>query len=138
MQRIAAVFLGILVIVLGVVGLALGDERLLGLLNVDTPLDVLRLVLGTMLLVAGLVLRSASRVLLGLTGVLYVAMGAWGALDPSFGGVLPTGFNGADIGFHLVAGAAALGLALIKGGDREPSLGTEHNAGPSHGRSIRS
>ncbi len=136
MQRIAAVILGLLVLVLGVVGLAMGDELLFGLMNVDTPLDVLRLVLGTPLLIAGLVLRSASRVLLGLTGLLYVGMGAYALIDSTFGGILPTGFTGFDIGFHLVAGVAALGLALIKGGRHEPSMGTEHRAGQSTDRAV--
>ncbi|MFC7432073.1 MULTISPECIES: hypothetical protein [unclassified Agrococcus] len=135
MQRIVAVILAILVLFLGVAGLSVEDGRLLGL-NVDTPLDVLRLVLGTTLLIAGLVLRSASRISLVLTGLLYLAMGAYAVIDPSFGGVLPTGFDGLDVGFHLVAGALALVVGLLRLGPSEPSMDTEHRAGQSHDRSI--
>ncbi len=42
--------------------------------------------------------------------------------DPTLGGILPTGFTGFDIGFHLIVGLGSLAVALI------PALATDNDA----------
>jgi len=56
---------------------------------------------------------SAVRAVVIVVGVLYVLMGLLAFADPTLFGLLPTGFTGFDIGFHLIVGLGALALALV-------------------------
>jgi hypothetical protein len=116
MHRIIATVLGIVVGLLGIVGLFVEGDHLLGIMNVDMTLDILRLVLAAALLIVGLVPRvpnGAPRAVVIVVGVLYVGMGLLAFADRTLFGLLPTGLTGFDIGFHLVVGVAAVVLGVL-------------------------
>lgn len=54
-----------------------------------------------------------AKTLILVVGAMYVLMGLVAMADPEFFGILPTGFTGFDIGFHLVVGIAAVVIAFI-------------------------
>jgi len=115
MLKIVARVLGIVVGLLAIIGFFIEGEHLLGIMNVDLALDIIRLVLAIALLVVGFaaVPLSAVRAVLIIVGAMYVLMGILAFFDPTLFGMLPTGFTGFDIGFHLVVGIAALVVAFI-------------------------
>jgi hypothetical protein len=115
MLRLTARVLGILVGVLALAGFFVEGEHLLGIMNVDIVLDVLRVIIAAALLYVGFANTSASalRAVIIVVGVMYVLMGVLAIFDPSLFGLLPTGFTGFDIGFHIIVGIAALALALV-------------------------
>jgi len=115
MLRTLARILGIVVALLAIVGFFIEGEHLLGLMNVDLTLDVLRVVIAAALLYVGFgrASDSAVRAVVIVIGVLYVLMGLLAFADPTLFGLLPTGFTGFDIGFHLIVGLGALALALV-------------------------
>jgi hypothetical membrane protein len=115
MQRIVARVLGIVVALLAVVGLFVEGEHLLAIMNVDIALDIVRIVLAVALLYVGFGKASdgAVRAVLAVVGALYVIMGLVAFADPEMFGLLPTGFTGFDIGFHLVVGLGSLAVALL-------------------------
>lgn len=123
MHRLIAKILGVLLALLGVVGLFLDGEHLLGFMNVDLALDIVRLLIAAALLYVGFgpLAVIVARATLGVVGGLYVLMGLMAFADETLFGVLPTGFTGFDIGFHLVVGAAALVLACIPPRVLEPA-----------------
>jgi hypothetical protein len=129
MHRTIAIVFGLVVGVLGVAGLFVEGSRLLDLMNVDLPLDVLRLVLAAALLGAAFAMRRAVRPLLIATGVLYLGMAAIALLDPTILGMLPTGFSGFDIAFHVVTGVVALVAGLLRGRDRHAGRPAAHATG---------
>ncbi|GAA2171814.1 hypothetical protein GCM10009846_07170 [Agrococcus versicolor] len=111
MQRKVALILGIVVGALGLVGL-LQEGHLLGLMNVDIALDVTRILLAVVLIAASFRERAA-RAALVIVGVLYVGMGIIALPDPQLLGMLPSGFTGFDIGFHLIVGVLAIVIGAI-------------------------
>ena len=115
MVKIVARVLGVLVAVLAIAGFFVEGEHLLGFMNVDIVLDVLRTVIAIALLVVGFadVPERAVRVVLGVVGAMYVVMGIVAIVDRTLFGALPTGFTGFDIGFHLVVGLGSLVVALL-------------------------
>lgn len=115
MHRLVARILGIVIGLLAIVGFFVEGELLLGIMNVDLALDILRVILAVALLVVGFadVPASAVRAVIVIVGALYVLMGLLAFADPTLFGLLPTGFTGFDIGFHLVVGVAALVLAFL-------------------------
>lgn len=121
MIRITARVLGIVVAVLAVAGFFVEGEHLAGLMNVDIALDVVRVVIAVALLWVGFssAPARAARLVVGIVGAMYVLMGLLAFLDPTLFGMLPTGFTGFDIGFHLIVGIAALVIALMPAAARE-------------------
>ncbi|MFB2580497.1 hypothetical protein ACEXQD_04540 [Herbiconiux sp. P15] len=102
--------LGIVVAVLAVVGLFVEGRHLAGFANVDLPLDISRLVIAAALLWVGFgrIGRGALAAVLALVGIGYVLMGVVALIDRELLGVLPTGFTGVDVVFHILAGFLAL------------------------------
>jgi hypothetical protein len=115
MLRIIARVLGIVVAVLAVAGFFVEGDHLLGIMNVDLALDLVRVVIAAALLYVGFgpAPLSAVRTVLIVVGALYVVMGLLAFADPTLFGLLPTGFTGFDIGFHLVVGLGALIVAFV-------------------------
>jgi hypothetical protein len=115
MLRIIARVLGIVVGLLAIVGFFIEGEHLLGIMNVDLALDIIRVVIAAALLYVGFarVPLSAVRAVLIAVGALYVLMGLLAFADPTLFGLLPTGLTGFDIAFHLIVGAGAVVLALL-------------------------
>jgi hypothetical protein len=123
MLRIVARVLGVVVGLLAIVGFFIEGEHLAGIMNVDLALDIIRLIIAAALLYVGFanVPASATRAVVIVVGVLYVLMGLLAFVDPTMFGLLPTGFTGFDIGFHLVVGIGALVLAFLPAASRESS-----------------
>lgn len=120
MIRITARVLGVVVALLAIAGFFVEGERLAGLMNVDIALDVIRTVIAIALLWAGFAGSArAARLVVAIVGAMYVVMGLLAFLDPTLFGLLPTGFTGFDIGFHLVVGIAALVLAFLPAATRD-------------------
>ncbi len=115
MLRIIARVLGVVVAVLAIAGFFVEGQHLIGLMNVDLALDVTRVLIAAALLVVGFarVPLAAVRGVLIAVGAMYVLMGLIAFASPTLGGILPTGFTGFDIGFHLVVGLGTLAVALV-------------------------
>jgi hypothetical protein len=126
MIRLVARVLGVVVALLAIAGFFVEGEHLFGLMNVDIVLDVLRVVIAAALLIVGFanVSLAATRAVVGVVGGMYVLMGLLAFADRTLFGMLPTGFTGFDIGFHLVVGLAALVLAVMPALNREGARGT--------------
>lgn len=115
MIRTIARVLGVAVGLLAIVGLFVEGEHLLGIMNVDLTLDILRVLIAAALLVVGFanVPASAPRIVVAIVGAMYVLMGLLAFADRTLFGLLPTGFTGFDIGFHLIVGLGSLVVALV-------------------------
>jgi len=86
---------------------------LLGILNVDPALDVLRLILAAWLTYAVLLSKSDAAIrssLIG-TGIMYLLIVILGLMNINGGGLFPSGLTAFDIIFHLTAGIFALWAA---------------------------
>lgn len=115
MYRTTARVLAVVVGLLGLVGIFIEGDHLLGIMNVDIALDILRLVLAVALAVVGFGRASqrAARSVLAVVGILYVLLGGMAIADPEVFGLLPTGFTGFDIAFHLVVGLGTLAVVAM-------------------------
>jgi hypothetical protein len=115
-HRIVATVLGVVVGLLAIIGFFIEGEHLLGIMNVDLTLDILRLLIAAALLIVGLapqVPAQATKAVIIVVGAMYVLMGLLAFADPTLFGLLPTGFTGFDIAFHLIVGIAALVIAFV-------------------------
>jgi hypothetical protein len=130
MLRLVARVLGIVVALLAVIGFFIEGEHLLGIMNVDIALDVLRVIIAAALLYAGFGRADARtvRTIVIVVGALYVIMGLLAFASPTMFGLLPTGFTGFDIAFHLIVGIGALLVAFLPAGrtDDSPARRTSH------------
>jgi hypothetical protein len=98
-----AVVLGVVLILLGVAGLLLGDELLLGPVNIDVVEDMVHVVSGGLLLFAGLQRNaSVTRGVVGVVSVVYLLVGALGFVLPYLLGLLRHGYSVVDNLIHLV------------------------------------
>ena len=113
MVRLYAKFVGVTVILIGVMGLLLGDRSLFGLLNIDIVEDGIHLVTGGLLAWAGLVARDIRvvRAVVGGIGIAYLAIGIVAFAEPMLFGLLPSGYEVVlDNLIHLTLGV--LGIAV--------------------------
>lgn len=113
--RLLAQMLGVVVGLLAVLGLASGDEHLLGLMNIDLTLDIIRIPVAAALLYAGFWAAdnlTINNIVLGV-GVLYIGMGVLGLMSPELFGLLPHGLTGFDVAFHLVSGLVATAAGMM-------------------------
>ena len=115
MHKLVAKILGVIIALLAVVGFFIEGSHLFGLMNVDLAIDIARTVLALALLYVGFgpAKNSVARLVVALVGGVYIVMALVTFIDDTHFGLLPTGFTGFDIGFHLVVGALAIVLALI-------------------------
>ena len=94
---------------LGVAGLLMGDELLLGLVNIDVVEDLVHVVSGGLLLFAGLQRNaSVTRGMVGVVSVVYLLVGVLGFVLPYLFGLLPHGYSVVDNLIHLVLGILGL------------------------------
>jgi hypothetical protein len=116
-----AQILGIVLIVIGVLGLLLGDGLLLGILNIDVVEDIVHILTGGILAYVGFgrvdpgVTRSAVLAL----GVVYLLVGILGFIVPMMLGLIPTGYTIFDNLLHLALGVLSLFVALSGRGATE-------------------
>jgi hypothetical protein len=112
-KRLAQI-LGVVLILVGVVGLVLGDRVWLGILNIDIVEDIVHLVTGGLLAYVGFgrtELSAARSVVLAL-GVIYLAVGILGFVVPTMFGLIPDGYTVFDNLLHLALGVLGLAVAL--------------------------
>ena len=109
MVRIFATLVGTVLLLLGLLGLLLGDELLLGLVNIDVMEDLVHLASGALLLYAG-VQRNAgvARSTVGAVSLVYLLVGVLGFVVPYLFGLLPHGYSIIDNAIHLILGILGL------------------------------
>jgi len=111
MVRLYAKVVGVSVILIGVVGLLLGDKSLLGVLNIDLAEDGIHLLTGGLLAYAGFAVRSSKvvRAIVGGIGVAYLVVGVVAFAKPMFFGLIPSGYEVVlDNLIHLTLGVLGI------------------------------
>ena len=116
--RVFAQIVGVVLLLLGVVGLLLGDLLLLGLVNIDIVEDIIHLITGGLLAYVGFGQRDegVARSVVGVLGLIYVLVGLLGFVLPTMGGLLQHGYTVVDNLIHLALGG--LGLAVVAASGR--------------------
>jgi hypothetical protein len=114
MGRVWALLLGILLISHGGVGLFIEGEHILGIFNTDVLIDVVYLVCGIALLLAGALPTSGAvlRPVLAASGVVLLGIGLLALGDDTVGGLFPTGFTLIDLLLFFTAGGGSLLFAV--------------------------
>ncbi len=113
LKRFAQI-LGVALVLVGLVGLVLGDKVWLGILNVDIVEDIVHLATGGILAYvgfSGMDLSAARSVVLAL-GVVYLVVGILGFVVPMMFGLIPSGYTIFDNLLHLALGGLSLAVAL--------------------------
>jgi hypothetical protein len=113
LKRFAQI-LGVVLILVGLVGLVLGDQVWLGILNVDIVEDIVHLATGGLLAYVGfsqMDLSTARGVVLAL-GVVYLVVGILGFVVPMMFGLIPHGYTIFDDLLHLALGVLSLAVAF--------------------------
>ena len=126
LKRFAQI-LGVALILVGLVGLVLGDKVWLGILNVDIVEDIVHLATGGLLAYVGFsgVDLSAARSIVLALGVVYLVVGILGFVVPTMFGLIPNGYTIFDNLLHLALGV--LGIVVALSAPRE-SRQTGHSA----------
>ena len=109
-----AQILGVVLILVGLVGLVLGDKVWVGILNVDIVEDIVHLATGGLLAYvgfSGMDLSTARSIVLAL-GVVYLLVGILGFVVPTMFGLIPNGYTIFDDLLHLALGGLSLAVAL--------------------------
>ena len=124
MLRQYAQVVGVVIILLGVGGLLLGEQQLLGLLNIDITEDIVHLVTGGLLAYVGFARPDLglSRNIVGGLGVVYLLVGLLGFVAPTLGGMLPHGYTIADNLIHLALGALSIWVGWFAQRDRTAAV----------------
>ena len=118
--RLYAKVVGASVILIGLVGLVLGDKSLFGVLNIDIAEDVIHLLTGGLLLYAGFArdLR-VTRGLVGGIGIAYLVIGLISFSQPMLFGLVPSGYEVVlDILIHLTLGVLGIAVGFFVGDRR--------------------
>lgn len=115
--RLYAQIVGLVLILIGVVGLFLGERSWLGVLNVDILEDIVHLVTGALLALVGFWERGRAyaRGVVGTLGVIYLLVGVLGFVTPTLFGLLPHGYSVWDNVLHLALGVLSVALATYSG-----------------------
>ena len=90
--RIYAQVVGVVLLLLGVLGLLLGERALLGIVNIDIVEDIVHLITGGILAYVGFGQRDdgVARSVVGALGAVYLLVGVLGFVLPTLFGLLPT------------------------------------------------
>ena len=113
LKRYAQV-IGVVLILVGILGLVLGNELFLGILNIDIVEDVVHLITGGIYCYVGFGRTDAAtarNVILAL-GVIYLLVGILGFVVPMMFGLIPHGYTIFDDLLHLVLGVLSLVIAF--------------------------
>jgi len=109
---------GVVIILLGVVGLILGEQSLGGVLNIDIVEDIIHLVTGGLMAYVGFSSSDDDllRKVVGGLGVVYLLVGLLGFVTPMLFGLLPSGYSVVDNLIHLLLGVAGIYLGFFATG----------------------
>ncbi len=124
MVRLYAKIVGVTIILIGVVGLLLGDKSLLGVLNIDIAEDGIHLLTGGLLAYAGFAARSLRvvRAIVGGIGIAYLVVGIVAFSRPMFFGLIPSGYKTVlDNLIHLTLGVFGIFVGFLLKERREPA-----------------
>ncbi len=115
MARLYARVVGPTVILIGIVGLVLGNRPIGGALNIDLIEDIIHLSTGGLLTVLGFapVEDRVVRAGVGGLGVVYLAVGVVSFLVPDLFGLIPHEYSGLDNAIHLALGVLGIGAAAV-------------------------
>jgi Domain of unknown function (DUF4383) len=114
LRRYAQV-IGVVLIVVGIVGLVLGNRLFLGILNIDIVEDIAHLATGALYSYVGFGRTdpaTARNVVLAL-GVIYLVIGIIGFVVPMMFGLIPHGYTIFDDLLHLALGVLSLAAAFF-------------------------
>ena len=118
--RTYAQILGVVLLLIGVVGLVVGNEVVLGILNTDILEDIVHLITGGLLAYVGFgrVDQALIRTVVGVLGIIYLVVGVLGFVVPMIFGLIPHGYTLFDDLLHLALGIVSIVLAWFVGGER--------------------
>ncbi len=121
--RIYAQVIGVVLLLVGVIGLVLGNQVWVGLLNVDILEDIVHLITGGLLAYVGFGRTdlALTRTVVGVLGVIYLVVGVLGFVVPMMFGLIPHGYTVFDNILHLALGVLSIALAWFVGGERTAS-----------------
>lgn len=121
--RIYAQIIGVVLLLVGVVGLVLGNRVWLGILNVDILEDITHLITGGLLAYVGFgrIDLALTRTVVGVLGVIYLVVGVLGFVVPTIFGLIPHGYTLFDNLLHLALGILSIAVAWFVGGERAAS-----------------
>jgi len=122
MVRLYAKVVGVTVILIGVVGLLLGDNSLFGVLNIDLAEDGIHLLTGGLLVYAGFAASDLKvvRAIVGGIGVAYLVVGVVAFATPMFFGLIPSGYKVVlDNLIHLTLGVLGIFVGFFLADSRE-------------------
>ena len=114
---------GLTVVVIGIVGLVLGQKSLFGALNIDIAEDLIHLVTGGLLAYVGFAKRDSgvARAVVGGIGVVYLLVGAISFAEPNPLGLFPSEYSVLDNLIHLTLGILAIAVAWLLPGRERPA-----------------
>ena len=115
MARLYARIVGPTVVLIGVVGILLGNDPLGGALNIDLAEDFIHLSSGALLTYLGFASVSdrVVQAVVGGLGVVYLSVGVLGFVIPDLFGLIPHEYSGLDNAIHLVLGILGIGAAAV-------------------------
>jgi hypothetical protein len=115
LARVYATVTGASVVLIGIVGLLLGDKSLFGVLNIDLAEDAIHLLSGGALLAAGLLAQErVVRLVVGVVGVAYLAVGLLAFAAPRMFGLIPHGYETVlDNLIHLTLGVLGILIGFV-------------------------
>jgi hypothetical protein len=121
--RIYAQVIGVVLLLVGVVGLVLGNQVWLGILNIDILEDIVHLITGGLLAYVGFGRTDLglTRTVVGVLGIIYLVVGVLGFVVPTLFGLIPNGYTLFDNLLHLVLGILSIAVAWFVGGERAAS-----------------
>ncbi len=124
--RVYAQIIGVVLLLVGVLGLILGEGLLLGILNSDVTEDIVHILTGGILAYVGFGQADEGLAcnVVGALGVIYLLVGVIGFIVPMLFGLIPSGYTLFDDLLHLGLGVLSLlviAFALSSGGgSRQP------------------
>lgn len=115
MAQLYAKVVGPTVILIGIVGLILGNRPIGGVLNIDLVEDAIHLSTGGLLAVLGFsrIHDRVVRTAVGALGVVYLAVGVVSFAVPDLFGLIPHEYSGLDNAIHLALGVLGIGAAVV-------------------------
>ena len=116
MAKQYAQIVGIVLLLLGVVGLVLGDpDPLFGALNIDLVEDIVHLVIGAVFVYLGFanVDNATVKMVVGVVGVVLLIVGIVGFISPNGFGLLTHNWTIVDNIIHLLLGVLGIAVGFL-------------------------